>query len=71
MVSVTDLLSLTEASELLGVRRRRLTYLIEEGRVPVVRVGRQVFISKDDLDSIEKEVLKDYRGKLSDMSEAN
>ena len=71
MASVADLLSLTETSELLRVKRRRLTYLIEEGRIPVVRVGRQVFISKDDLDSIEKEVLKDYRGKLSDMSEAN
>ena len=71
LASVSDLLSLTEVSELLGVRRRRLTYLIEEGRVPVVRVGRQIFISKDDLDSIEGEVLRDYRGKLSDMLETS
>ena len=61
MASVADLLSLTETSELLRVKKRRLIYLIEEGRIPVVRIGRQIFISKRDLSTIGKEVLKDYR----------
>jgi len=61
MMTTTGLLSLSEVSRLLGTKKRRLTYLIEEGRIPIVRVGRFLFIPEEELGTVRKAVLERYR----------
>jgi len=64
----TGLLSLSEVSRLLGIKKRRLTYLIEGNRLPIIRIGRNIFIPEDKLEIVQKVALGRYSGQEASES---
>jgi excisionase family DNA binding protein len=51
-VSATELLSVPEAAERLGVSRWRVNQLIDGGRLPAQKVGRAYVIHTKDLELV-------------------
>lgn len=45
----TDVISTTEAAEILGVTTRRVLALIESGRLPAIRMRRFYVLRREDL----------------------
>lgn len=51
MADAPDLQTVAEVAEQLKVHEKTLRRWIAEGRIPVVRIGRLVRISRDDLEA--------------------
>jgi excisionase family DNA binding protein len=49
MENESDQISTTEAGERLGISRKRVNQLIEEGRLPAKKIGKTWIINADDL----------------------
>lgn len=49
----SDQISTTEAGERLGVSRKRINQLIEEGRLPAKKIGKTWIIEADDLELVK------------------
>jgi excisionase family DNA binding protein len=52
-MSSTDLLSVSQAAEKLGISRWRINQLINSGRLPAQKVGRAYVVKESDLKLIE------------------
>ncbi|MGH9755924.1 MAG: helix-turn-helix domain-containing protein [Blastocatellia bacterium] len=48
------LLDTNEAAERLGVTRRQITTLIQQGKLRATKMGRDWFIDEDDLESVKE-----------------
>ena len=51
-MSQTMLASVDEAAELLGISNTTLRFIVKQGQIPVVRIGRRVLISRKVLDEV-------------------
>lgn len=49
-----DLITTKEAAENLGISMRRVTALIEAGRLPSMQVGREHLIKRSDLELVRE-----------------
>jgi excisionase family DNA binding protein len=47
--------SVAEAAQLIGVSTRSLRYLLQEGRISFIRLGRRVLIKHEDLERLLKQ----------------
>jgi excisionase family DNA binding protein len=52
-MSATNLLSVSQAADKLGISRWRINQLIKEGRLPAQKVGRAYVIKESDLKLVE------------------
>lgn len=52
-MSSTNLLSVSEAAEKLGISRWRINQLINQGRLPAQKIGRAYVVKELDLDLVK------------------
>ncbi len=50
------MLTTTQAADVLGVSARRVRALIQSGRLPAERIGRDWTVRREDLDKLERKV---------------
>lgn len=53
IISSMNLLSIKDAAEKLGVSARRVNQLIDEKKIPALKIGNQYVISEDDLGQVK------------------